>query len=229
MLNITEQQIKIVLDALKECFFDNLTSETYYGDVMERCDHSVFGIDSHDIGATKLVLMPREFEFVVKIPFFGEDWDETNEEYIQFSGADEPEGWNYCEVESILYSKAEAEEVDKYFLETRCIGFVKGYPIYAQELASTLYEIKEDSSFNNSEKTEIKKGKAKVRSFCRRRNTHCFNVTWVKDFIDFYGEEAWCKLDQFIYNYKVCDLHTSNIGYNTMGAPVIMDYAGYSS
>ena len=119
MLNITEQQIKIVLDALKDCFFDNLTQETYYDDVIQHCDHSVFGIDSHDTGATKLVLMPREFEFVVKIPFFGEDWDETNEEYIQFSGADEPEGWNYCEVESILYSKAEEEEVEEYFLEIK--------------------------------------------------------------------------------------------------------------
>lgn len=230
MLNITEQQITIILEALKDCFFDNLTEETYYEDILKHCDQSVFCIDDCNSGATKLVLIPREYEFVIKIPFFGEDWDATLEKYIKFSGANEPEGWNYCEVENILYSKAEAEEVEEYFLETRCIGYVKGYPIYAQELASTLDELRKDFAFRNREATEAaKKDKAKIRSFCRRNNTYCFNVTWIKDFIEFYGEEAWIKLHNFIYDYNVCDLHSANIGYNTMGAPVIMDYAGYSS
>lgn len=228
-MNISKEQITLILDALKDCFFNQLTSETCYDDVVTRCNYEVFGVNNYDTGATKLVLMPKGCDFVVKIPFFGEDWDETSEEYIQFSGADEPEGWNYCEVENILYSKAEEEEVEQYFLETRCIGYVKGYPIYVQELAVTLNETRGSSDFSNSQASERIEQKKKIRSFCRRRNTHCFNATWIKDFIDFYGEEEWFKLDKFIDDYHVCDLHTSNIGYNTKGAPVIMDYAGYSS
>lgn len=219
MLNITEQQIAVILEALKDCFFDNLTQDTYYENVLEYCDRSVFCIDAHDNGVTKLVLMPKECDFVIKIPFLGGgDWDEKSKKYIRFSGAAEPEGWNYCKVENILYSKAKTEEVEEYFLETRCIGFVKGYPIYAQELASTFSELRPKKDFNKTE----------IRDFCRRNNTRCFNVTWIKDFISFYGEEAWLKLSNFIDCYGVCDLHSANIGYNTMGAPVIMDYAGYS-
>ena len=223
---ISKEQIDIILNGLQNCIFDELTFDTCHKDILEHLDQTVFSL-SYEWGCTKLVLMPRNCNFVVKIPFYGDMLEKKNGTYIQqFSGAKEPEGWNYCEAESILYTHAEEKEVEKYFLETYCIGFVHEYPIYVQELAVVLNEAK--PCYRELSDEEIARIE-KVREFCRKKNTKRFDITWIADFIDYYGEEAWIKLDKFLHDFYITDLHSENIGYNSAGAPVIMDYAGYSS
>lgn len=223
---ISKEQIKIILEGLQNCIFDSPTPDTYHDDIISHLDQTVFNLSDYGEGCTKLVLMPKNCDFVVKIPFFGENYDSKTGTYIQFSGAREPEGWNYCEVESILYTYAKEKKVENYFLETRCIGFVHGYPIYAQELATTLNRTK-PSDYDDDLSVEERTRNTKIRELCRKRNAKCFNATWIADFIDYYSEEEWFKLNKFLYDFDITDLHTENIGYNSAGAPTVMDYAGY--
>ena len=53
-----------------------------------------------------------------------------------------------------------------------------------------------------------------------------FNICWLKDFLEFFGEEILKQLNKFIDAYGINDLHTSNVGY-IGNRPVLIDYSGY--
>ena len=101
-----------ILEALQPCSFEELTCENSEGLIWDNIGYSIF--DSFNTGATKIVLFPDEEEFVVKIPFThceNEYWDDEMEEYtwgvVEFRCAGEPDGWDYCEAETIYYENAE--------------------------------------------------------------------------------------------------------------------------
>lgn len=172
-----------------------------------------------EMGATKCVIIPIEADFVIKIPFDGENRriDEYHEwdEFYQFTGGG-ADGWDYCDQECAYYEDVvKGSGFEKFFLPNNVLSF--NWPVYIQQKAEIVNETRRETSKKSKEMVkEIRK-----TIWCRFPNTWLelclekfdYDVNKFKNFI--------CFLDD---NFS--DLHSSNIGYLD-DQPVIIDYAGY--
>ena len=192
-------------------------------------------------GASKVVIMSEEWDYVLKIPFNGaytfleDDYNEYCDnhdsepqikDYITFEkyrGADSEDGWDYCDAENNKYDKAEKAEVNQYFVKTEFLCFTNGgYPIYIQDRCR--YRTSEDKSTDKSRKI------ASSRQ-AEYKDGGINSVLWIASFIDFYGEAEFEKLRVFLDSDEDLngDLHDENVGYTMEGKPIILDYAGFNS
>ena len=190
-----------------------------------------------NMGASKLVILPCDADFVIKIPFNAQYYcyevdDETGEiiseggwkyftsdeyysENMEFDG-------NYCGREADISDMATAEDLEECFAITECVGRCGNYLIYKQAKATTiLADILDEKSGSLS--LEERKS---IRDKCNNMGVYGFNIYWLKDFLEFFGEEILKQLDRFINTYDINDLHTSNVGY-IGNRPVLIDYSGY--
>lgn len=222
---VTKEQI---LEALKECYFSMLTCDNYDENIIEHMDSKV--LDEYNSGASKVVLFPadEETDFVVKIPFSHDaeriswyEYDENfNAEEALFTGADEPDRWDYCKAETLYYEHAVEEGLEFAFLKTELIGYSNDFhPIYIQKKAEML-ESREESHKKDWKECQF------ASNFCTFNHLECFSDYWVADFLNCYGEEAYKKLHDFLADFHIWDMHSGNLGYYN-GKPVIVDYGGY--
>lgn len=189
-------------------------------------------------GASKLVILPFDADFVIKIPFNGQyferremdyetgeiisesGWEPfTSEEYysedMDFDG-------NYCGREADISNIAAAEDLDECFAITECIGRCKGYLIYKQARATAILA---DILDEKSDSLSVEERNS-IRDKCDSMGVYRFNVYWLNDFLEFFGEEILKQLNRFIDTYDINDLHSSNVGY-IGNRPVLIDYSGY--
>ena len=190
-----------------------------------------------NMGASKLVILPCGEDFVIKIPFNAQYFDDeidtetgevlseggwecfTSYEYdsenMDFDG-------NYCGREADISDIAAAEDLEECFAITECVGRCRGYLIYKQARATTILA---DVLDEKSDSLSIEERKS-IRDKCNNMGVYGFNIYWLKDFLEFFGEEILKQLDRFINTYDINDLHTSNVGY-IGNRPVLIDYSGY--
>ena len=190
-----------------------------------------------NMGASKLVILPFGEDFVIKIPFNGTYCDDeidyetgevlsegrwecfTSEEYysenMDFDG-------NYCGREADISDIATAEDLEECFAITECVGRCGDYLIYKQARATTILA---DVLDEKSDSLSLEERKS-IRDKCNNMGVYGFNIYWLKDFLEFFGEEILKQLDKFINTYNINDLHTSNVGY-IGNRPVLIDYSGY--
>lgn len=214
----------INLESAKE---DNFSSEKAIDSIIDIPDGWTY-----DYGVSKLVLIPDEYSFVIKIPFSCTaytDYDEDdNEEDIieEFDGAHYIEsdewGWDYCRAETEFYEAAKAHGVEKFFAPTIYIGDIKGWPIYVQdkclifEESNSRYSHSEEDRCRSSEKLDSMK-------IVSERVPIDFIVDMFKD----YPDEEVVGVFNFIDEVGIEDLHGNNCGYNKDGLVVFTDYSGY--
>ncbi len=236
-----------ILSIFKDCIFDGELTEYSFEEKILKHLPEDFDYDYY-YGATKIVFILPDKNFVIKIPFSGCYVDkeiETKAEkgakykwissYSKFTGAQSPmmtEGdeWDYCQVECDIYALAEEEAVEDFFAKTECIGFIHNYPIYVQEIAKIYKDI---YPFRETEETEYRKKYTeedyeKIDSLCYNHNYDYFNKYWLCDAFKYYGEIRGEEFLQFIKNVRVEDLHKANIGY-IGDRPVIIDYSGFNN
>lgn len=223
-------ELQEILEALKECNFYNLTSESYYADVIIPFKEKYKKDFSYDSGASKLALIFKKYNYVIKIPFCGSsvnsqnssyDENDNNEECFSFYNAGGySNGWDYCSVEAELYKEAKAIGIEKCFAKTEKIADINNYPIYQQEYVHIYNNY--DISSNHTEK-DIEA----VISTCKSNNFDCFNKDWLSDVFCYFGEKIFYKFMDFISYMEINDLHNGNIGYINF-RPVLMDYSGWN-
>lgn len=222
MLSINSE---LILDSLKECCFEELTEDNCYYNVADYCNNKFFDAGKSESGATKIVLFPFEGNYVVKIPFSHDSYndsycdDENDEKPNQFYGAGEPDGWDYCRAETILYEKAEKFHIEDCFLKTELLGYVHSHPIYIQEKVEMYFS-------RNDESPKDWDSEQKIQLYCQSHNYWCFNSYWIDDFLKFYGEKMFDLLSKFLRDNCIHDLHGGNLGYIN-NRPVIVDYGSY--
>ena len=211
-----------ILDALANCCFDDLNGYNYYDNIIALMDNTIINPHYYEYGATKLVLLPPHQDFVIKIPFCGYDDEFWDSQYYPFENAEEPDGWNYCEVEKLKYAKAKEAGIEFLFAETKLIGYVKDHPIYVQPKMKIFSEAK-----NYSDYSVIKNKRTKDK--CHKSNINCFHVHWISDFLDYFDIETLQKLDEWLENNNINDLHGGNLGYHPLtGQPIIIDYSDFN-
>ena len=160
-------------------------------DLLYSLDGNFYKYD-YNHGATKLVIIPKKEDFVIKIPYTGSYeyysgyysnsiYRQGREDYWEFVAGENPfRPWDYCANEIIRYDKALENGFAKYFAKTELLGFIHNYPIYIQEKCVTLSS---DRHFHRYSKEENLK-----TSNCYK-NYYNISINCLTDFRLKYGEE----------------------------------------
>ena len=206
--------------------------ELLYGDNWKSYGNEDYIVDD---GASKVVLVFKNSDYVVKIPFKGEfcecdDYDceashqsykTTEENCDTFSGArigEDKFGWDYCAAEQFFYDKAIKKGVEEFFMKTIFIGKFENHPIYIQEKVEVY-------GYNSKTKSSEQSKQLFMKKFYR---SEIQNEEFGGLLIDFYGEERVNQLVEFLSEVGISDLHSSNVGIRA-NRPVLFDYSGYCS
>lgn len=203
------------------CNLYHLCEDNCYENVVKQLEGRISSF-SWACGATKLVLMFAEKNYVVKIPFFCKYDSEDEKECCAFCEAPMGADWNYCEAEALIYEAAARQGLGICFAKTELLGYANGYPIYIQPRAVILDDMDESDSINNHSQEEIKK----VKMQCSDASCYCFNVNWLADCNNYFGERIVNLLLQFINDQGLEDFHNANLGYLD-GTPILVDYSDY--
>ena len=216
-----------ILQLFNACTFDGVLTENDFEDkVLSNLPDDLKY--HYEYGATKLVIMLPDCDFVIKIPFSGsyqefyqDRTDDYEEEYVEFENADfETCEWDYCKTEVNRYNLAKNVGIEKYFAKTECIGMVNNYPIYIQQKAEIFAEVKDLNSYSEEKKSS-------TREKCDKEDLWCFNECWLSDLLDYCGDRIFSLFMSFLKDNEFDDLHSSNIGYIN-GVPVLVDYSGFN-
>ena len=113
ILNLMQQHCNFVDEIAEDTFEKNIVLPLL----------QVMNFD-YEFGATKLVIIPDDTSFVIKIPFSATITDNCYEPII-----------DYCSAEMDIYQHSETEKCENFFLPLELMGRINGYPIYKQEKA----------------------------------------------------------------------------------------------
>jgi len=171
-------------------------------------------------GATKMVIVFDDENFVIKIPFNStEDYCYGERTIVPFCGAPAPSCWDYCEVEQLRYEDAKVHNFEKFVAKTTLVYITKNdIRIYTQPKCETCY---------NCEKKTCSK---KNFEFFRKWYKGCLpidNINWLNCFIDNYGLKTLKAFCRFLeVNDWADDFSSDNLGFCN-GLPVLIDYSSY--
>ena len=160
-------------------------------------------------GAFKECLIFPDMDFVLKIPF----------EFRENS-----EMGNACHDEIKTYQSAKVAGVEKVFLETWFIGYLRnGRPVYGQAKA----DYTSNSLPENKKKKYERITRTVTENMCskviRGMYDHSVNRLWVEMFISLYGKNFARKFEAWTKETHLTDFHSGNIGYRK-DKPIILDY-----
>ena len=215
-----EKEIQEILEALKYGYYEELDEYTFEDDV-------VFSFNEHyqkpftwACGASKGVLIFKNFGFVIKIPFNYCDGEMLCGAY---EGDDD---WNYCTQEKNRYQKAKQNRLQNIFLETSYLCNVDEHPVYIQMMAEPLNQMSFEEAENKNKSSADNK---KIIKIIDIENDYAWiNNIWEADVFTLYGGKYYHKLKTFIKENNIEDLRDANIGYVGI-YPVILDYAGFDN
>ena len=160
-------------------------------------------------GAFKECLIFPDMDFVLKIPF-------------EFSKNSEMD--NACHDEIKTYQSAKEAGVEKVFLETWFIGYLRnGRPVYGQAKADYTASALPGNKITKYERiTKTVTGNMQSR-VVRGMYDHCVNRLWIEMFISLYGKNFARKFEAWTKETHLTDFHSGNIGYRK-DKPIILDY-----
>lgn len=159
-------------------------------------------------GATKGVIIPKDADFVIKIPFEAYNCgDNFNED-------------DYCQLEATAYENALIEGFEFVFVETKFVDIIDGIKIYVQPRVDEYARDEDEEYLSCDESNEMEDLKDSYFS------AYDMNSYWLYEFINVYGMDIFNDFCHFTEEYGINDLHGGNLGYYH-GKPVIFDYSGY--
>ncbi len=223
-----------ILDLFKKCDFTHTNCDTVDEDVLNYLPKE-FDYDWRT-GASKLVLIPCEENYVIKLPFKGNYhyfYDE-NEQFKTFSipGLPALHEFDHCAEELKLYHIASKYHTSQILLKNIYIGEVNEEPVYIQQKAVTFNEYYDsgDEDYFDNESVHTQEEIESMEKSYEKSNVYFVGDnskldTWLTDVHKYYGEKQFIKFLQFIDSY-INDLHSENIGY-IGDRPVIIDYASF--
>lgn len=174
------------------------------------CNDEDFYIDS---GCSKLVIVPKNRNYVIKIPWTGVYTEiDENGEYIEKCVFDYE--LNYCPMEDeINYYNDVDEETRQYLAENEFVGlYNNSIPIYVQEKVKHI-------GWGAATNTSVT-AKFSVKTCIQR-----LSVKIAKMIIEQLGYNEGLRVVRELDNIN--DLHNGNYGFDKYGQFKIIDYAGF--
>lgn len=181
-----------------------------------------------DYGASKLVIIPSDTDYVIKIPFNGyfyisyNDMNQPTEEWYDFCYA--PSKWNndYCWAEFEKYQDLKNENLNCFVAETCFYTRINSVGFYIQEKVNNN---KYDVSIKPSDESILS-----VKDIKSKGIGQYVDPNWMGNCIDAYGKE---KVEEFLIYCEnedediIADLHKNNYGYRKDLTPAILDFSNY--
>lgn len=177
-----------------------------------------------DCGASKGVIIPENKSYVIKIPFIRNEELDGNDFTGYWRDEEADPTWDYCEREETLFYKAKDLQLDDFFCEINCLGFLYGWPIYIQKKAIPFRKKKDKKNYTQEETNNF----SSILSNTVKTSYYPLNIGWAFEAYCYYGKPKFIKLIDFLQKNDVLDdLHIGNIGYYINNAPCIFDFSGY--
>ena len=174
--------------------------------------HGTFSDFSWQAGVTKCVIIPKDRDYVIKIPFNGmNDYG-----FVEFENGG-GEGWDYCELEQEHWDEIiEGSGFEEFFLKVESVYANDNWPIYVQQKA-------EDIRFSSCSPKSVKTVREKSKIVGRVT----LPINWLATCLENLNNDIK-KLDEFVefLTKNFHDLHSDNLGYYN-GHAVVFDYAGF--
>ncbi len=165
-------------------------------------------------GASKMCIIPREADFVIK-------WS---------TGYDCESGFDEAYDEVLIYQRAIKAGLEMFFPKTEVFCTYNGINFIIQEkvdFSTSNLPIKKDDRYSyktrNVSPSIIEKMNGCFSQMSRGRE---LNPLWASMAIILYGKRKCKTLCKFIIENNINDLHGSNIGY-LKDKPIILDFSGY--
>lgn len=196
------------------------------------CENEILNIRVAS-GLTKIVLIPDNKDYVIKIPITKTgryDYvEDKNGNYRKENFLIENNNFgDYCSIEEELFNSFE-DDIKKIFAETRFITKVNDLPIYIQEKVTVPYRKKIDL-FDPDHYPSDRKSDMDIHYELSAISKYCeyneFQEDFSYDILVNYGFDFLVKLLQTIDYAGISDLHYGNYGYKNY-KPMIFDYSGY--
>ena len=186
-------------------------------------DEEIVYVDSADTfyvtgGYTKLVIIPKYENYVIKIPYTG-SYDinaDTDEIYLEREF-----DIDICDEENTIYDNS-SEELQQFMAYNTFAGLYNGcIRVYTQP------KIKITSS--DAEDNFLPISVARERIIQRFEYTYHFYYDW--NIINYFIEPLGINKAREVLRELnfIDDLHSNNLGYNSCGRLLLIDYGGYES
>lgn len=175
------------------------------------------------MGITKLVIIPRGKDYVIKIPFTGFYSCEYDEDGLETNFKPVGEATiNVCGIEDNFYEAA-SDELQQILVPNHFIMNIDGLSIYIQERCSISFE-NSKYAFDVDYVKTISPVKNKIIE-------HIMNDNFGKSFVGKLAETLGiAKAAQVIHESDIIsDLHRGNYGFAKDGHCMIFDYAGFEN
>lgn len=167
-------------------------------------------------GATKIVLVPDDTSYVIKVPFIGEDfWDSMGSHY--FNGGDRSnDGYDYCGHEAYLYDQAKIFGCDQFFVPTIHLITIENIPVYIQTKINYTDHQATPSNEDTYRYASIKNSDVLIPEVGAR-------------LLEYYSMSEVASFLGFIKAFEINDLEVARNGeyVEAFGRYVFWDYSGY--
>ena len=161
---------------------------------------------SYFYGATKLVVIDDDNDWVLKIPFCDNACD-------------------YCALEAENYKKAIEAGVEEVFAACYFLMEYEGVPCYIMEKVSCDEETVESDFYEiGSNKHSSEMNEDEIYSYLGSMD----GEEIIDQLLEFYYDEGFLQeINIFLSRNKINDLHTGNVGYRGTNL-VFVDYSGFN-
>lgn len=162
-------------------------------------------------GETRYCLIHRSWDKVIKIPRLG------------YASKD------YSEIECNNYTKAKALGIEKIFLPCEYWCTLDcGCPVYVQDKFTTDHRSMYDAErkVNMDKVSKIISCKIYFKVKRALPSDRIYDDAWLARAYQIYGKQFFRKLEKFLRENRINDLHAKNVGWKGT-QPIILDFAGY--
>lgn len=178
-------------------------------------------------GATKVVIIPTQEDFVIKLNITGTYLSEKECETFgyEFPHIDRVSIQNILDEEIAMYDNMPTE-LKEFIKPNIFIGYFNNIPVYIQEKIKASYEYSEEASWERF----IKRGDSLKVTEVQTVNKHLipsFPAPFISDMFEIFGEENTKTILCQLRESAVYDLNYGNFGYDMENKPCLFDIGGF--
>lgn len=184
-------------------------------------------------GATKVVIIPSEEDFVIKLNITGTYLTEKEcQDYgLEYPHMDRRSKQNVLDEENAIYEDI-GMRAQKFIKPNIYVGDFNNIPVYIQEKIKIAYDFGSGPSEKKYSKTEdnIKWIVNSIGEMTKPAGWHTslFPNPFIYDMIQAYGEDDTAMILAQLRDAAIYDLNYGNFGYDMKGLPCLFDIGGFS-
>ena len=206
-------------------------------------------------GISKLVIIsPHLGDYVIKVPFNGmyeENYDcdcskedgcdydgrcccycehgiepDYKDYWCDYSNADSPTGWNYCDAEWQKYKNLRKIGLDCFVAKTYPFVEINGFKCFIQEVATA------ENDADGNETSRVTAASRKKAESLNSEFHYDLDENWLGLCVETLGASKVRRFMKYVEEKDpeiLNDMHSGNYGYRPNGTPCILDFASFGS